>query len=452
LKITSNICRVVLASVASVGCGLAFANQPGPSDPILMTSEQDKAKGFIEDSHLNLLVRSYLDHLDQEGGAASRNVWVIGNQAIFTSGFTQGKLGFGADASLFSGLKLAGGEGMGDMVHTDPQGGGGDRLAWNYLGVYDVKARIANTTLKYGAQLFDAPFLVPHDNRSLPATFLGASLVSAEMQDLSFKAGSISKTIPRGQTALQPLHTEYGRLAFNRLTYAGGDYQYDRETKVSLYANRAENVWDRYYFSATRSVGDADAIKWTSLLNYYNTQNQGASKQGRVHLNTYSLGLSGQHRGHTVLVAFQQILGDQFFDYLNQSAGDFMSNSMDVDYNAPHEKSLQLRYGVDMRYYGLPGLSLMTWGIKGWDADAGAMAHVTADPNSSLHNLYWKNGECVHGSHWELGLTSSYVVQSGKMKNSTLQLSLMHHKAAKTYSDNSSNVLRLVLNVPVNIF
>ena len=94
----------------------------------------------------------------------------------------------------------------------------------------------------------------------------------------------------------------------------------------------------------------------------------------------------------------------------------------------------------------------MTWGIKGWDADAGAMANVYADPNSSLHNLYWKNGTPVYGSHWEFGLMSSYVVQRGKMKNSTLQLSLMHHKAAKTYSDNSSNVFRVVLNVPVNIF
>src|ERR1700693_3757393 len=69
LKITLNICRVVLASVASVGCGLAFANQPVPSDSISMTSdaasalqaadqvsEQDKAKGFIGGSHLNLLV------------------------------------------------------------------------------------------------------------------------------------------------------------------------------------------------------------------------------------------------------------------------------------------------------------------------------------------------------------------------------------------------------------
>jgi hypothetical protein len=152
------------------------------------------------------------------------------------------------------------------------------------------------------------------------------------------------------------------------------------------------------------------------------------------------------------LASFQQILGDQFFDYLNQSAGDLMSNSMDVDYNAPHEKSLQLRYSVDMKYYGMPGFGLMTWGVKGWGADAGAMANAHADPNSSLYNLYWKNGGVKHGSHWELGLTSTYVVQSGKMKDSTLQFTLMHHKAAKTYSDNSSNVYRVVMNVPVNIF
>jgi hypothetical protein len=84
LKITLNICRIILASAASVGCGLAFANQHGPSDAMLMTSDaesaaqaasqlsaQDEAKGFIGGSHLNLTVRSYFDHLQQEGAQQS---------------------------------------------------------------------------------------------------------------------------------------------------------------------------------------------------------------------------------------------------------------------------------------------------------------------------------------------------------------------------------------------
>jgi hypothetical protein len=464
LKIRVNICRVLAASAASIGCSLAFANQPVPSEsispvtdtvPALQAAEQesaqDQAKGFIGGSHLNLSFRSYFDRVTQEGGA-TRQPWVLGNQAIFTSGFTRGTIGFGADLSLFSALKLSGGRGLGDMVHTDPHGGGGDRRAWSYLGVYDVKARASNTILKYGAQLYDQPFLVPHDNRALPATFLGAALISNEMNDVTFKTGSITKTIPRGQTGLQPLRTENGGVFFDRLSYAGVDYQCDRDTKASLHVSRAQDVWDRVYFSTSHSVGDVNGIKWTGLLNYYRTQNQGASRQGRVNLNTYSLALSGQHRAHTGMIAFQQILGDQFFDYLNQSAGDLMSNSMDVDYNAPHEKSLQLRYGIDMKYYGVPGLSFMTWGVKGWDADAGAMAGVYADPNSSLHTIYWKNGEPIHGSHWELGLMSTYVVQSGRMKDSALRFTYMHHKAQKTYLDNSGDVYRLVLNVPVNIF
>ena len=302
MKIVSNIYPIALASAISMSCGLAFADEIGPSEQALVAddavsalkstnpaSEQDKSKGFIGDSHLNLLFRSYTDHLDQEGGAAARNAWVLGNQAIFTSGFTQGLIGFGADASLFSALKLNGGAGIGNMVHNDPSGGGGHRLAWTYPGVYDVKARVSNTVLKYGTQLMDTPFLPAHDNRALPPTFLGASLVSTDIKDLTIKAGSISKTVRRGQTVLQPLTTAYGNVAFDRFSYLGGDYKFSADTQASLHMARAENVWDQYYVTASHSIGDVKEIKWTGVFNYYNTQNQGTSRQGKIDLNTYSL-------------------------------------------------------------------------------------------------------------------------------------------------------------------
>ena len=74
--------------------------------------------------------------------------------ANFESGYTTGLIGIGFDASLYAALKLDGG-GAGSMVHIAKGGGGGNQLAWAYPGIYDVKARISNTVVKYGLQAVD---------------------------------------------------------------------------------------------------------------------------------------------------------------------------------------------------------------------------------------------------------------------------------------------------------
>ena len=76
--------------------------------PTAPLSSQAKSKGLIADSHLNLLFRNYADQFDNEGGP-HRHAWVQGMQANFESGYTQGPVGLGFDASLFAALKLDGG-------------------------------------------------------------------------------------------------------------------------------------------------------------------------------------------------------------------------------------------------------------------------------------------------------------------------------------------------------
>lgn len=425
--------------------GHAAAAQPAAS------SQQADSKGLIADSHLNWLLRSYTDHLETQG-ASTRDASVLGSQLNFESGFTTGAIGLGADAGLFSALKLNGGNGAGNMVHVDPAGGGSNQQAWTYFGLYDLKTRVSNTIVKYGAQIVHNPFLEPHDNRALPPTFLGTSLISTEIAGLSLAAGSFTRSQPRGQTRLQPLRTAYGGIQLDRFSYLGGDYAYSPDTKVSLYASRAENVWDQYYSALSHSIGDANTLCWTGQLNYYATRNQGSSRQGSINTNAYSVALSAQHKAHTVLLAYQKIQGKQFFDYVGEGAGDFLSNSMNVDYNAPGEQSLQLRHTVDLGSYGVPGLKIMTWGVQGWGADASASAAANADPASSLYGLYWKNGAPVHGKHWEIGMIPTYVVQTGKLKGSSVNLTLMHHRANAQYSDAGNTIYRLVLNMPMNIF
>ncbi|WP_179402757.1 OprD family porin [Burkholderia guangdongensis] len=410
-------------------------------------SSQSKSRGLIADSHLDFLFRNYADVLDMKGGP-HRHAWVQGVMANFESGYTTGLIGLGFDASLYAALKLDGGAGAGSMVHIAKGGGGSDQLAWAYPGIYDVKARISNTVVKYGLQAVDNPFLEQHDNRALPPTFLGSTIVSNEFKNVMLEAGSFTKVDARGHTTLTNLTTSYGGTRVDRLTYAGGTWDYSPNGELSLYADQADDVWRQYYGSVKQSIGSAQSVKWTGFANLYSTHDTGDARQGKIDNNAYSLSLSAQHGPHELLLGYQQILGDQFFDYLNETNGIFLVNSMDVDYNAPHEKSLQLRYTFYGKEAGLPGFKAMLWGVTGWGADASAGA--AADPTQS--SIYWKDGAPVQGRHHEFGFIPSYTIQGGRFKDTKVTFIAMWHAGSAHYSDSTNREFRLVVNVPVKAF
>ena len=414
-------------------------------------SSQAASKGFIADSHLNLQFRNYSDYF-QAPTSIYRHAWVQGAQVNYESGFTQGPVGFGVDASLFAALKLDGGNGAGNMVHVGKDGGGSQQLAWAYPGMYDIKGRISETVVKYGLQTVTNPFLEPHDNRALPPTFLGVSLVSNDLVHTTLEAGSFTKVDARGHTNLTNLTTSYGGTRIDRLTYVGGTWHYAKNGEMALYVDQADDVWRQYYGSVAQSFGDPTTIKWSGLANIYSTHDTGASRQGHINSNAYSLSVSAQHGPHALLLGYQQVLGDQFFDYVNETNGIYLTNSMDVDYNAPHEQSLQLRYTFDGKYAGVPGLKAMFWGEYGWGADASAGAADNASESAPLHNLYWKNGEPVHGHHHEFGFIPSYTLQSGRFKDTKVTFIAMWHNASRYYSDGNNMEYRLVVNVPVKVF
>lgn len=421
---------------------------PQPSVP---RSSQAKSNGLVADSRLHLEFRNYADYFHSVG-SNHRHAWVQGLQANFESGYTQGPVGFGFDASLFGALKLDGGRGAHNMVHVGKGGGGANQLAWAYPGVYDVKARVSETVAAYGLQNVSNPFLEPHDNRALPPTFLGASLLSREVEHLSLQAGSFTKVDARGHTNLTELATSYGGVAFKRLSYAGTTWDYSPNGSVSLYADQADDVWRQYYASIQQSLGRVESIKLTGFGNVYSTHDTGSALQGPIRNNACSVALSAQHGPHSLLLGYQKIFGDQFFDYVNETAGVYLVNSMDVDYNAPHEQSLQLRYAFDGKYAGLPGFSAMLWGAQGWGADASALANRYGPNGPAYSAIYFKNGQPVHGRHHEFGFIPSYVVQGGRFRNAKVTLIAMWHVGSAYYSDSGNQEYRVVVTVPVRVF
>lgn len=418
---------------------------------IAAQSSQDKSKGLFADGHFDIELRSYMDRL-HDAGTRARRAWVGSTQARYESGFTTGLLGLGFDAALFGALKLDGGTGAGNMVYVDRHGGGANRLAWVYPGTYDVKARISETVARFGLHAVSNPFLEPHDNRALPPTFLGVSLASREWRDVTLQAGSFTKVNARGHTSLSSLSTTYGGVNFERLTYLGGTWDYTPDGSAALFVDEAEDVWRQYYASVQQSIGRAESVKLTAFANLYATRDAGAARQGTIDTKTFSVALTAQHGPHALLLGYQKVLGDEFFDYVNETAGDYLANSMDVDYNAPHEQSLQLRYMFDGKYANLPGFSAMLWAQQGWGADGSTGARDPGRAGTAAGTLYLRNGQPVHGRHHEFGIVPSYVVQTGRFKHLKFKLSAMWHVGSAYYPDPTGQVYRLVMTMPISAF
>jgi outer membrane porin, OprD family len=422
-----------------------------PSAELPLEQSQLRSNGLIADSHLNLEFRNFTNY-SHDKGSNHRHAWVDSVQAQFESGFTKGLIGFGFDASLFGAFKLDGGNGAGNLVYVGKHGGGANRLAWAYPGAYDVKARISRTVFRYGLHDVSNPFLEPHDNRALPPTFLGGSIASAEIDRLALQGGSFTKVNARGNTNLADLSTSYGGTTFRRVSYVGGTWEYSPKGSVSLFADQADDVWRQYYAAVKHSAGSIESIELTGMANVYSTHDAGAARQGAIDNQAYSLSLSAQHGAHALLVGYQKIAGDQFFDYVNETAGDYLINSMDVDYNAPHEQSLQLRYTFDGKYANLPGFSAMLWAQQGWGADASSTANRLGPDGPAFSAIYFRNGQPVHGRHHEFGLIPSYVIQSGRFKNTKIAAYAMWHVGSAYYSDPTGQVYRLVVTVPMSVF
>jgi len=461
--------RTLLAlAVCGAPLGQAFADEDDlPPDETRRASEvvvrgQAGAKGFVEGQSLTFSTRNFAAreqmkdsfhfNIKKDGYTEpthSRYTWTQGSQLKYSSGYTQGTVGVGLDASAFNEIALERGHGRvaggGTRTLTDSDGDAVPQ--WSKMGVANVKLRASNTELRAGRQQTETPVFNINDNRALPSSFDGISLLSEELEGLQVQAGSFTRASPRTRAGSERLTTEYGAGDFSgsHFSYLGGSYQAMKELKLTAYGAHFEDIWNQYYFGASHDLGAPSSLALNTSLNYYHTGDTGARKTGYIDNDAYSLAFTLTHGAHAVLLGWQQIRGDEYFDYVHETAAIYLANSLLSDYNGPNEKSLQLRYSTDWAAFGVPGLTTMAWYAKGWGIDG---THYDGDRNGvSGYNVRAMDDE----KHHELGLSTGYTLQDGPLKSSSFRLTYMKHLASQNQADGSVNEIRLVSNFPFNL-
>ena len=436
-------------------------NIPAVDNPV---KGQAGATGFIEGQSLTLSTRNFAAReqmkdsfgftIPKDDGPQrthSRRAWVQGTQLKYSSGYTQGTIGFGLDVAAFNAINLERGKGRigggGNRTLADSNGHGVEE--WSKLGIANVRLRASNTELKAGRFQVDTPVFSYFDNRALPSSFTGYAITSEELDNLALQAGSFRRVSPRTGSGDEAFTTEYGtrEVKGEHMHYLGGNYKPLESLEIAAYGGRFEDIWDQYYLGITHTLGDRENLSLRTALNGYRTRDTGSRKAGYIDNNAWSLAFTLAHQAHALTLAWQQIDGDEYFDYVHETAAIYLANSLLSDYNGPNEKSAQIRYETDWSYFGVPGLSTTAWYAKGWDIDG---THYVGDRNGAYGNYVEVRG--MDGErHHEYGLMAAYKVQSGAIKDSTFKVTYMSHKASKQQIDGSVNELRVVSTFPFDL-
>lgn len=179
-------------------------------------------------------------------------------------------------------------------------------------------------------------------------------------------------------------------------------------------------MWNQYYVSANKKLQFDGDLSFTAQFDSYITRASGASRAGPVHNNAVAASLKAQKGASSLMLGYQVIDGDEFMDYTQETAGIYLSNAMGVDFNGPHERSVQLRYMFDGNRAGMPGWTVMAWTVR--------------------------------GGHREWAVKTAYEVKDGLFKGAKIAFYVYRTRVDRQYPSKSFNDVQLMINHPIRMF
>lgn len=406
------------------------------------------ASGFFDDAKSDVLLRNFYLSNDYRSPTPSgknyKQEWAQGFIGNFSSGFTEGTVGFGIDAHAFAGLKLDGGKGHSGtgLLPVDSDG----RSENNYSSAGGAfKLKVSRTTLAFGEMTVETPVFDTSDKRLQPEYATGFLLNSAEFDNVNLVAGHFTAFKNQDSSSGQGDFYGYGaNTEAGGISFVGADLFGSSPVGGALYASELSDTWHQYYgnlhFKQSGVLLDA---------NLYHTRDTGRAVAGEI--DNTALSLSGKYSfgPHAVMLGWQRINGDTPFDFVG---GDsiYLANSIKyADFNGANERSWQARYDLDLGAFGIPGLNFMTRYVSGSHIDG------THAPKGGAYNPFdadsgdYQPQQGSGGKHWERDIDLKYVVQSGAAKDLSVQLSHVTHRANEAQAGDDIDRIYVVIQYPL---
>ncbi len=361
---------------------------------------------FFEDSKASLLLRNYYYNRDyrQEGGSSTgqshADEWAQGFILNYESGFTDGALGFGIDAVGMWGIRLdssPGRAGTGLLpVHND----GDVPNDYGKVGA-TLKLRYSRSLLRYGSLFPRMPTVMPNGTRLFPTYFRGLGLVSEEIDGMTLNLGRLTHLIQRNSSASEDIVMNNkgmkGLDPTDQFDYAGIKYKWSDNLTTAYDYGNLDNNYHQHFFTLNHVLPLGKLQSLSTDLRYARSSDDGDSNVDNKAINAmfvYRLA------AHTFGLGYQKMIGDTGFAYITGNDPYLVNFAQVNDFANPGEKSWQVRYTYDFAAMGLPGLTLMTRYISGYDI---------------------RRADGSKGEEWERDTYVDYVFQSGFLKGVGLQ-------------------------------
>lgn len=440
---------IVISSLVLAPFALADEQTEPAKSSIFNESAQAKTKGFIEDSKLNVLLRTF--YMNRDYRNSSRNAygakkaqsyqeeWGLGFISTYQSGFTEGTVGFGVDAIGMYAWRLDSGRGRAGS-HLFPRDSDG-RPAKDFgrAGVA-AKARISNTVFKYGEQFVSNPVFDTNDGRLLPESATGLLIESSEIKNLQLTLGHFTAISSRNQSGHDSQgnsfkgYRQHGGIGLDRIIFGGASYQFTKDLSASIYASDVKNIWKKQYANIGYNIPLTDKQNLNFNFDYYRVKAKGDMKDiYKIDSDTWSLTGAYTIGAHTFLLGYQSSSGKGGMPYgIDGKDAVYLGNSVQIsDFNNEGEKSWQAAYTIKFDDYGIPGLSITNKYVNG----------------RNIANS-WTNNEHGKGKEWEYNLDARYTIQSGPAKDLSFRV---RHATYRSSALDDRNEVRLIVQYPLSI-
>lgn len=469
---------IVLAlAIAAATTQLAYADEATDDSKYLGTemlaqgleeSSQGQSNGFIEDSALSLFSRNIYYDRNYKNNVGTQNhqqAWGQSERLNFTSGYTQGTVGFGVEAFAVGTFRLDSGSGRGSSplfpnnasdcsssvndVFGSPVCNGQKSAG---LAGGAVKLRVSETEIKAGDLQPNSPVFGTWDAYLLPQTVNGVKFSSNEIADLALQGGHFTSGNSSHSTNRNgSLGIGYGLTDFNSANYIGGDYTFSDELSGGLHFANYEDIWNQWYADLYHFWKINDEISLLSSAHYYKTDDAGSYSRnhgGTINTDAFSIGEALTIGAHTFSLGYEQIKGNTLFDYLaidGDTAGSiWLGNGTQwADFNAPGETSYRVQYDLDASAYGVPGLAVKVKYVTGRDGDTSK-----AD---GAYAFYAIDGK---GKEWARDVEVSYVAQGGPAKDLKFTLRQSTYRGntqANRVTGDDQDEVRFITEYPLDI-
>ncbi|OTG90829.1 OprD family outer membrane porin [Acinetobacter sp. ANC 3813] len=423
------------------------------------------ANNIFEDGKFDLMNRNFYFYRDFRNGGANpsgansqlpiseregyRSEWAHGIIGQYSSGFTEGAVQIGFDAYGMVGIKLYSDEyktGT-NLITFDPKTGE-TKDAYGEVGGA-VKVKYKDTVLTYGNQFPNVPVIATSTVRLLPTVSTGVSLQDKTVDNLVMNAGYFYSMNPLDSTHdLNYFTTDYAAgIKADSISFLGGAYKLPAGS-VTLYASELEDVWNQYFLGATyqKALNDPDQ-KIKAAFAGYSNNDTGEKIGGDIDAHIASALVGYQYQNHTISVGYQQVFGNEPFDWVGFSTiggnSSILNAAQFATFSEAKEKSWQIKYEADFAPYGLPGLSLMARYIYGWDIDNSR----SNNPYYTKRHVYDTN---IDTTHWERDIQLAYKVPTGFAKGMDIKLRQATHRAVDGYRYNDIDELRVIIEYPLS--